>query len=164
MISGIKKYIGAVILIIFIGIQFVPVDRSTPPADPYSDFIRVAGPPAEIEVILKNACYDCHSYDTDYPWYGSIAPVSWWIQGHIDHAREEMNFSTWADYSQRRADHKLEEAAELVDAEEMPLPSYTYGHPEARLTDEQRNALTKWFITYREEMNRPPADSTGSGQ
>ena len=67
------------------------------------------------------------------------------MKDHIDHGRDELNFSEFGSYTQRRADHKLEEAAEYILNEEMPLPSFTWAHAEARLTDEQRQFLADWF-------------------
>ncbi len=131
--------------VVFIVLQFFRIDKSVPDVDPTKDFLASHSPPENLKLIVKTACYDCHSYKTKYPWYSNIAPLSWWIQEHIDHGREELNFSTWTDYRPKRADHKLEEAAEMVLSKEMPLPSYLRGHPEARLTVEQRTILADWF-------------------
>jgi len=147
----IKKIILG-LAIIFIVLQFFRIDKSVPEVDATKDFLSQYNPPSEIKAIIEDTCYDCHSYKTTYPWYSQIAPVSWWLQGHIDHAREELNFSTWADYNTKRADHKLEEAAEMVLNEEMPLPSYTYAHWDANLSKDQREAMAGWFEQLREEM------------
>jgi hypothetical protein len=80
--------------------------------------------------------------------------VSWWLQDHIEEGRDELNLSLWADYSPDRADHKLEEAIELVDAEEMPLPSYTWTHSDARLNEQARVKLTDWFSSLRTELQQ----------
>ena len=74
-----------------------------------------------------------------------IAPFSWWIKDHIDHGREEMNFSEWGTYSDKRAHHKLEETVELVKEKEMPLDSYTWAHSEANLSDEQREIWRQFY-------------------
>jgi hypothetical protein len=147
--------------VIFIIIQFFRIDRSVPEIDPNKDFLTIHTPTSEVGMIIKETCYDCHSYQTKYPWYSNIAPVSWWLKDHIEEGREELNFSTWADYNTRRADHKLEEAVEMVLNEEMPLPSYTYAHWDANLSEDQREALANWFEQIREEIasNTDP-DST----
>jgi len=98
----------------------------------------------EIAGLLKGACYDCHSNQPEYPWYASIAPVSWWIDEHMEHGRDELNFSKWATFSKRKRDHKLEEMVEEVEGGHMPLPSYTWMHSEARLNDEQIAKLKTW--------------------
>lgn len=135
-----------VILLLLVVIQFIPVDRSVPEYDPDRDLIAMANPPSEVGHLLKVACYDCHSYNTRYPWYSYIAPVSLWIQSsHIDHGREEMNFSLWGTYDADDQDHVLEECAEMVSSGSMPLNSYLWVHGDARLTDAQRDMMAEWF-------------------
>lgn len=138
------KSILVLLLIAFIVIQFFGIDKSVPDTSPESDFIAVYSPPSEVESILKSACYDCHSNETIYPWYSNIQPVGWWLQDHIDHARNHVNFSTWSEYSQEDKTDILEELAEEVDEGGMPLESYTWIHEEARLTDQQRETLVNW--------------------
>lgn len=124
--------------------QFFRIDKTNPPAEPASDMIAVENVPEDIQVILKNACYDCHSHETEYPWYSNVAPVSWWLKDHIDEGREHLNFSEWASYDAERKAHKLEELAEEVEEKEMPLESYTWAHSESKLSDEERQALVDW--------------------
>lgn len=148
------KYTLLLFLIVFIIIQFFGIDRSVPEYDESGDFLSVHEPPSEIETIFRSACYDCHSYSTVYPWYTNIQPVGWWLQNHIDEGREEMNLSLWSDYPESDADHLLEEMIELVDEEEMPLPSYTWAHAGARLTDEQRQELIIWIGNLRSTLQQ----------
>lgn len=138
--------------VVFIILQFFRIDKSVPEIDSSKDFLAITNPPTQVKMILEDTCYDCHSYKTKYPWYSNIAPVSWWLQDHVEHGRDELNFSTWGDYNARRADHKLEEASEMVLNEEMPLPSYTYAHWDADLSEDQKTAMASWFDQLREEM------------
>ena len=152
---GKKKLVRLILLVLLLAVvvlQFIPVDRSVPEYDATKDFFSVVNAPAEMQSLIKAACYDCHSYETVYPWYAYVAPVSGWIQGHIDHGREECNFSEWGTYSAKKSDHKLEEAVELVKDGEMPLKSFTrFGmHSEANLTDEQRESLAVWLESLRQ--------------
>jgi hypothetical protein len=144
------KYILYGVIGVLVILQFFQIDKNNPAADPAKDFMTIHNPPAEVAGMLKTACYDCHSYKTSYPWYTYTQPLAWWIKDHIDHSRDELNFSEWGDYSPRRADHKLEEAVEYTLNEEMPLPSYTWAHGDARLSDEQRETLADWFEAQRE--------------
>ena len=137
------------LLAILILIQLIPVDRSVPELDGRQDFLTMTSPSAEIATLVQDACYDCHSYKTKYPWYAKVAPVKFTIQRHIDHGRSELNFSLWGTYESSRADHKLEECAEEVREAHMPLESYVNMHPEAALTDEQRETLARWFDSLR---------------
>ncbi len=138
------------LLIVLVLMQFYRIDKTNPPADPNKDFITLEQPPAPLAKLLKDACYDCHSHQTKYPWYTNVMPFSKWIKGHIDHGREKLNFSTWSDYSPNKRDHKLEECVEFVADKKMPLTSYNLAHPEARLSDAQRKELVDWFESKRQ--------------
>ncbi|MFN0016115.1 MAG: heme-binding domain-containing protein, partial [Saprospiraceae bacterium] len=91
-----KKKILIALAIVLLVIQFFRPDRSVPTVDPAQDIRQVLQPPSDITTILKSACYDCHSYETRYPWYAQIAPVSWWLSGHVKGGREHLNFNTFA--------------------------------------------------------------------
>ena len=130
--------------------QFFGIDRSAPDYSPADDLIAVHTPDGEITAILRKACYDCHSYQTTYPWYSYVAPVSWLVGHDIDEGREHLNFSVWATYSAKKRDHKLEECVEEVDEGEMPLDIYTWTHADTKLTKEEKEALVTWFDSIRE--------------
>ena len=135
-----------VLFVILALIQFIRIDKTPHEIDITMDFTSsMVNTDPEVLQLIRNACYDCHSYETKYPWYTNIAPVSWWINGHIDHGREELNFSEWHTYEPKRQSHKMEECVEHVKKEKMPLTSYTWIHPEARLSDAQREKLV-WFF------------------
>ncbi|MCA6075324.1 heme-binding domain-containing protein [Fulvivirga sedimenti] len=133
-----------VLLVALIVIQFIPIDTDVPEVEASKDFIAMTNPPQEVSIILKQACYDCHSYETVYPWYSNIAPVKFWLKDHINDGRKHLNFSEWGNYETKRQNHKLEELMEEVGEGEMPLDSYTWTHEEARLTQDQVNSLVSW--------------------
>lgn len=139
------KRIGLTLLALFALAQFIRPDTTAPTADPALDLIAVTQPSAEVAALLRAACYDCHSNETKYPWYVNITPVNWWLQQHVNEGREEFHMSAWGGHKAKWQRHKAEEAVELVKKGEMPLDSYTWGHPEARLSDAQRVALTTYF-------------------
>lgn len=116
--------------------------------------------PAEVEAILKVACYDCHSNYTIYPWYAEIQPVAAWLANHVNEGKRELNFS---DLTTRRIavqNHKLEEVIEMVREGEMPLASYTWVHRDAILTQEQKDLLIHWAeATMNTIKSQYPADS-----
>jgi hypothetical protein len=142
-----KRKLVLVIILILIAIQAIRIDKTNPRSDSSKDFITVLNPPQEIASILSTSCYDCHSNQSKYPWYTNIAPVSWWIKDHINEAREELNFSVWEDYSDKRKKHKLEECFEMIEEGEMPLTSYTIIHNKASLNENQKKLLIDWFKT-----------------
>lgn len=114
-----------------VGIQFIPVSRVNPAvsAEPRWDSPGT-------RVLVVNACFDCHSNETRWPWYSRVAPFSWMVAKHVREGRDELNFSEWPS-------GELEDAAEEVEKEKMPLWSYVLIHPEARLTTEERAALVR---------------------
>jgi len=110
---------------------------------------QLAPIPAEIDAILQRACYDCHSNATNYPWYANIQPVGWWLEQHVRDGKKHLNFSEFTTYPLKRATRRLEEVAEEVREHKMPLPSYTWMHPEAKLTDAEIDTLAGWAINTR---------------
>lgn len=141
-----KKKIALGVLAIFILMQFFGIDKTNPEVDISKDFLVLAGDvDDDVANLIKTACYDCHSNETKYPWYTSVAPVSWWIKGHIDNARSELNFSSFGDYESDRQSHKLEECAEVLREKEMPMLTYMMLHRDAWIDDGQRERLAIFF-------------------
>lgn len=139
------KKILIIILVAFVIIQFFPIDKTNPPVDKGMDFISIKNIQPEIANTIRTSCYDCHSNETQYPWYSSIAPASWWLKNHINEGRSHLNFSIFATYEPKRQIHKMEECVEMLEKHEMPLESYYLGHQNAKLTDVQRQDLIKYF-------------------
>ncbi|WP_297815038.1 heme-binding domain-containing protein [uncultured Polaribacter sp.] len=145
-----KKTVLKILVALLVIIQFFGIDKTTTPVNESKDFVSVTNPPVKVATIIKTSCYDCHSNQTNYPWYTNIAPVSWWIGHHIEEGREHLDFSNWGDYSKKKADHKLEEFYEEVEEGEMPLTSYTSLHGEAKLSEEDKALLIAWVKTLRQ--------------
>lgn len=130
---------------VFIVMQLVPVDRTNKPVDKKQNFVDVLQSPKQVQEILKNACYDCHSNEVKYPKYAYVAPISWSIKHHVNEGRERVNFSEWTSYNAEQKDHILDDVIESVQSKEMPLKGYIPMHPEANLTDAQRKIFTDYF-------------------
>lgn len=90
----------------------------------------------QTRALTVRACYDCHSNQTKWPWYASIAPISWLIQRDVDEGRTKLNFSEW-----NRPQEEPEEAAESVQEGEMPPWYYTLFQPKAKLSPAERQTL-----------------------
>ncbi|MDF1673338.1 MAG: heme-binding domain-containing protein [Vicingaceae bacterium] len=155
------KKIGLGLLAILVVIQFFRIDKENPEAIPRKDFITQTSPPEAIQKLLKNACYDCHSSTTKYPWYSNVAPISWWLKDHVNEGREELNFSNWADYPLKKQIHKMEECWEMIEEGEMPLESYLITHSEAELTTEEKELLIEWFKGLESALAEPTAEDDG---
>lgn len=134
------------VLVILVAIQFIRQPKNLSPAGPGPDdlIVRTAPDPA-IRLLLETACYDCHSNHTRYPWYADVQPVGWWLANHITEGKNHLNFSTFGQLTPKRAANKLDECADEVTEGGMPLASYKFAHPEARLTPAQRKLLSNWF-------------------
>jgi hypothetical protein len=127
---GLLFLIGAFLLI-----QLIPYghDHANPPvgAEPAWDS------PATREVATA-ACFDCHSNETEWPAYASIAPVSWLVQHDVDEGRAVLNFSEWT-----RPQKEAKEAAKEVLEGEMPPTAYKLIHAHARLSAADLDRLAK---------------------
>jgi hypothetical protein len=138
------KWIGGGALVGVIALQFTNPPHLNLPVVPGHDLMASNAPPPEVAALLKNACYDCHSSETKWPWYSYVAPISWALVQHVNDARESLNFSEWPHEAPQRARKKWRRIAEAVDANEMPLPSYIWIHRQSRLTAQQRQQLVEW--------------------
>lgn len=140
----ILKKILLLLLVAFIIAQFFGPDKNEGSLESITAFVNETSPSDEVMTTMKTACFDCHSNHTRYPWYNNITPVNYWLADHVNHGKGHLNFSEWDTYSVKKKDHKLEEVIEMVEKKEMPLPSYTWTHKDAILTEKQTNDLIAW--------------------
>ncbi len=145
----ILKKIGLLLLVVFIIAQFFGPEKNDGDMTSVDAFFADTNPPEDVKMILKTTCIDCHSASTRYPWYNNITPVNFWLDEHINDGKKHFNISKWDDYSDKKKDHKLDELIEMVETKEMPLPSYTWTHGEAKLSQEQIDAVASWAKTVR---------------
>ena len=145
------------LLIALIVIQFIRPEKNISAAISPTDITAKYTVPAEVAAILKRSCYDCHSNNTNYPWYANIQPITWWLNDHVKDGKRHLNFSTFTAYSFKRQDHKLEEVTETIQKHEMPLASYTSMHKEAKLSEADKKLLADWVIAVRTEIRKDTA-------
>ena len=131
--------IFGVLILVLGAVQVVPYGRrhTNPP-----DGTLAAFDSPQTRALAERACYDCHSNHTEWPWYASLAPVSWRIQHHVDEGREKLNFTAFDGANEKMAD-AAGEASETVTKGEMPPADYLLMHPEARLTASEKATLAK---------------------
>ena len=129
-----KRSLG-ILVVMLVALQLVPYGhtRSNPPvlAEPAWDS-------ALTRQLARQACFDCHSNETEWPLYSRVAPVSWLVQRDVAEGRERLNFSEW-----QRPQREAAEAAEKVLEGEMPLGIYKLMHAHARLSDADRRQLAR---------------------
>jgi hypothetical protein len=134
--KGTKMIVIAIVTILFLA-QFIRIDRSNPPVR--SDLEDGATKP-----ILHRACYNCHSNETMWPWYSSVAPVSWLLGSDVSEGRSHLNFSEWGTYDSGTRSHKLRNIAEEVQSGDMPPWYYSIVHRDSRLSPSEREQILTW--------------------
>lgn len=137
------KWLFLGLMFVFAALQFVQPAHTNPPVK--TDFLATLKPPAKIADMFHAACYDCHSDETRWPWYSHVAPMSWQIVRDVNEGRAAMNLSEWPADNAKSQWKRLEDMSELIGDSEMPLKKYTLIHADARLTPDQREALTQWL-------------------
>jgi len=136
----------------FIVIQFFPTTLNERDTVPQSDFMVENQVPAKIKNRLQVSCYDCHSNNTDYPWYSKIQPSAWYLEDHIQEGKDELNFNEWAEYSDRRKNSKLRSIISQIEEDEMPLDSYTLIHRDAILSDEDKTLIVDFITALKDSL------------
>jgi Haem-binding domain len=126
--------------ILLLAMQAFPIARTNPPVG------TEITAPDDVRLLLRRACYDCHSHETVWPWYSRVAPVSWLIAHDVGEGRRELDFSTWDAYDPVKRRKKLRESAEEVAERAMPPWYYAIVHPAARLTADERARLEDWTL------------------
>ena len=140
----IVKIIALILVVAFVGIQFMPTERNKNDIVPPTDFMLVNDVPNDIKNKLQISCYDCHSNNTQYPWYNKVQPVAWFLENHIKNGKAELNFNEWGDYSNRRKKSKLTSIINQIEDGEMPLASYTFIHKDAAFSKDEKRELIQW--------------------
>ena len=148
----IVKIIALVLLVAFVGIQFIPTERNQSDTVPATDFMLVNKVPVAIQKKLQVSCYDCHSNNTQYPWYNRIQPVAWVLEDHIKEGKSELNFSDWKGYSKRRKNSKLKSIISQIKDDEMPIFSYTLLHREAVYSDSEKALVINYIKRIKDSL------------
>jgi Haem-binding domain len=135
--------------------QAVRVQRTNPPVR--GDLVA----PPLVREALRDACYDCHSNQTRWPWYSALAPLSWLIQHDVTAGRRRLNFSEWTDYASdpETAAQKLSEVAKSVRDGDMAPRYYQVLHPRGRLTNEERELIALWAADEARHVTSPQSET-----
>lgn len=136
------KWIIVWLIILSVAIQWLPTKTNVQSKDAYMLSIKM---PNAVHTILQNACADCHSNFTKYPWYAAIQPFKYFVNKHIQDGKEAFNFHEFDQYSNRKQQSKLKSMLSQIQEDEMPLASYQLFHSNARLTTEQKQLLENWI-------------------
>jgi hypothetical protein len=154
------KTLGWLLLIAIVVLQFFRPEKNIEAGVSVNHISNKFSIPADVNTILDKACNDCHTNNTRYPWYYNIQPVGIWMNNHVVDGKKSLNFSEYTNKRLRYQYHKMEEVIELVKENEMPLPSYTWTHKDAVLTQEERVKLTDWAQSIMQTLeSQYPIDS-----
>jgi len=135
--KAVKTVVFAFVAVLFVA-QAIRIDRTNPPV--YSE---IKADPA-IMPVLRRVCYNCHSNETEWPWYAGLAPVSWLVGSDVHEGRQHLNFSEWGSYDSGTRSHKLMGIAEEVQHGEMPPWYYSWVHRDSRLSPSEREQILAW--------------------
>lgn len=142
------------ILVIMVAIQFIQPVHNQSVQVSTEGITSVTDVPVNVQAILQNSCYDCHSNNTRYPWYATLQPGAWLMASHIKEGKAELNFDEFGNYSKRRQLSKLKAIQGSIEDESMPLPSYTFIHSAASLSRTDQKLLKDWIEISRVEISK----------
>lgn len=149
--SNIKKIAVAVVLLLII-IQFFGTKKNSTTIASKDAIEKHYTVSPKIQGLLKTSCYDCHSNNTEYPWYNNVQPVKWWLANHINDGKRHLNFDEFNNYTAEKKRHKLDEVVETINKDEMPLSSYTLIHSNAKLSDADKKEIEMWVTEVKREI------------
>jgi len=151
-----KKIIKKILfigLIIFLLMQlYQPARNISFEQDITANFTKMYSVPKNVEAILRTSCYDCHSNNTNYPWYSNVQPIRFFMEHHIKEAKENLNFNEFGKYSKRKQENKLDRIVKQIKSDEMPLASYTLIHKNARITPTQKEEVINWISQLKDSL------------
>ena len=153
-VQKILKWAAIVLVVTFAAMQFIRPARTNPPVDQAKTIQAHTSLTPEAAAILDRSCNDCHSYQTRWPWYSNVAPVSWFVIGHVNDGRDDLNFSEWSEYSQGQQQNYLKKMCKEVTRGDMPLHSYLWLHGDAKLSSADIKALCDWANAESERLNK----------
>lgn len=146
------RWTGLGLLVVFAVMQFIRSDRSNPPVDPSKTLYAVLPVPDDVRQVLERSCFDCHSNETRWPWYSSLAPAMWVVAHDVEEGREHLNFSEFATYKSLRAIAKLDMICEQMINKNMPMPAYVVLHPGAEVSSREIDLVCDWVETVRDSL------------
>lgn len=161
-----KRRILLLIFTVFLLLQLFQPERNISDDVSKTDIANLYDIPDSVNVLLANACYDCHSNNTEYPWFTNIQPIGWMLQSKINEGKSHLNFSTFGDYPDSIAVKILEELKEEVTHKTMPIDMYRWINKESNLTDGDRKMITQWAENLQQfilQKNNPVADTSKVG-
>jgi hypothetical protein len=135
---------AGVCVLVGLAIQVMRPARTNPVTEPTRTIATHVAVPAAVQAVVARSCVDCHTNDTRWPWYSGVAPVSWFVIGHVNDGRRALNFSDWDAHGRRAPGPPLDRICGEVQSGGMPLWSYLLMHHDARLSPDDVSVLCAW--------------------
>ena len=147
------KWLVIAVGILFLAVQFKRPARTNPPLDESQTIYAQTQMTPQVRAILDRSCRDCHSYQTVWPWYTNVSPISWFITDHVNEGRKNLNLSEWGKSDKDRQAKKLQRMCDEVTDGAMPLSTYTPLHSGSKLTPDDVKSLCAWTEAERARLN-----------
>ncbi|NCT19306.1 MAG: heme-binding domain-containing protein [Flavobacteriia bacterium] len=141
------------VIIVLVGIQFISTQKNQSTKLLETDISKSFDMPTDIQKIFKTTCYDCHSNNTNYPWYNKIQPIGYLLERHIKNGKKELNFNEFGEYSLRKQKSKIKAIKNQVIGNKMPLWSYTLIHKNSKLSQQQKDLIKQWASKLLDSLN-----------
>lgn len=147
------------------GVQIFHPRRTNPPEQTSDRIEALTHMTPDVARTLDRSCGDCHSNATRWPWYSAVAPISWFVVGHVNEGRRHLNLSEWSRYGPNESTEHLESMCRYVERGFMPLGSYTSIHRDAVLSSDDVRTLCEWTKAESRRLReqRSAAAPRGSG-
>lgn len=152
------KRVAAILVAGFVAVQFVRPAHTNPAFSPGQTMETMIVTPPDVQTILGRACADCHSNQTHWPWYSYVAPTSWFVVGHVDHARRFINLSAWVRPGKEPIDSidRLKAMCREVRNGDMPLTSFKLIHWHSWLSPGDVNRICEWSEAEQRRLSTMP--------
>ncbi len=99
----------------------------------------------QLKPVFVRGCFDCHSDQTDYPWYHKLPIIRGWMDGHIKGARHHLDMSNGFPFSGEDSQAEmLENIKHEIKEGDMPLLSYRLMHWSAEPDKAEKDSIYAW--------------------
>ncbi|MFN2499353.1 MAG: heme-binding domain-containing protein [Pyrinomonadaceae bacterium] len=150
----ILRWLVILLAVGFVILQFFRMPRTNPAIDSRQTIESHLQVSPQVAAMLDRSCNDCHSNKTRWPWYTNVAPVSWFVIGHVNDGRRDLNFSNWGSHDKDKQSRRLRDMCELVGDGAMPLSTYTPLHPGSKLSPEDKKMFCDWANSERTRISK----------
>ncbi len=130
-------------LLVLILMQFVPLNRINSRVTAQHEFNGSLNGSAQ--QLLKKACYECHSNETQWPRLAYIAPASWVISSTVSSGRTALNFSTWQSYKTQEKKRLRKKIEQVVLEGTAHQPLFYVWNTTAQLTSREKQLMLQWL-------------------